>query len=448
MTDSIVPYRQQAWPRIGLGVWLVSAWLGFLSDEAWAQGLGGSQDGGMLSLLGEHLMVLQIACGVSALIFVICLIWEIWVAIQLRRNGGGLPVEDPEKPYDVELPKKDDTDKEAPIVLDETEDPFKALLNKASNEDSESVGSRTRGGPYTPGYGSSSQKEAPKAESSEQVLKPYENISPKKSSEHIARGGAGGFSFDGSATISMSSIKSDAATGIGFAPPVPPKSAGGSGFAPPKPAAGNIGFASPKSSGSGGLAAPSKPAGGGIGFAPPKPAGGGIGFAPPKPAAGGLAAPSKPAGGGIGFGPPKPAGGGIGFTPPKPPSSSGGGIGFAPPKPAAGGINFASPKSPGAGGLATPPKPAAGGIGFAPSKPAAGGISFASPKSSGVGGGGLGGPKSGGLSLSGVGDLGGAPNKGTWAGVSGRSGELRIGGKPPEGAVMLGRGPALDIKRS
>ena len=413
MTDSIVPYRQQAWPRIGLGVWLVSAWLGFLSDEAWAQGLGGSQGGGMLSLLGEHLMVLQIACGVSALIFVICLIWEIWVAIQLRRNGGVLPVEDPEKPYDVELPKKDDTDKEAPIVLDETEDPFKALLNKASNEDSESVGSRTRGGPYTPGYGSSSKKEAPKAESSEQVLKPYENISPKKSSEHIARGEAGGFSFDGSATISMSSIKSDAATGIGFAPPVPPKSAGGSGFAPPKPAAGNIGFASPKSSGSGGLAAPSKPAGGGIGFAPPKP-----------------------------------AGGGIGFTPPKPPSSSGGGIGFAPPKPAAGGINFASPKSPGAGGLATPPKPAAGGIGFAPSKPAAGGISFASPKSSGVGGGGLGGPKSGGLSLSGVGDLGGAPNKGTGAGVSGRSGELRIGGKPPEGAVMLGRGPALDIKRS
>ncbi len=325
MNYSIAPYRaalRKSVAAVGAAMVLFcqSCW-------AWAQDAeSAAGDGGFVQTLASHMLTLQIVCGAAVAVFVICLCWEVWVTVQLRQNGGVLPEPEPE---DEEKAEKES--RFTPPVLDETEDPFKALLNKASSTDEEKEEKKTSSS-------SSGQDSSSDGTTGAKKFEPYKNIEPvKNSSEPITRRDKEVPSFDGNATIAVNAGFSGQRTG---------------GFG--QTTSGAIGFGAPAKQQSIGFAPPKAP-GAGVGFAPPKAPGAGVGFAPPK-------SPSA----GVGFAPPKSPRAGVGFAPPKAP---GAGVGFAPPKAPGAGIGFAPPKSPGAGvGFAPPKAPASAPAGFAPPK--------------------------------------------------------------------------------
>ena len=295
-------------------------------------------------------------------VFVICLCWEVWVTVQLRQNGGVLPEPEPEKEEKVEKESRF-----TPPVLDETEDPFKALLNKASSADENKKEEEKES--------SSASKSSEKEDSNDgapgaKKFEPYKNIEPvKNSSDRITRRDKEVPSFDGNATIAVSAGFSGQRTGgFGHAP------SGGIGFGtPPKPPAqsGAIGFGAPAKQQSIGFAPPKSPAAG-VGFAPPKSPTSGVGFAPPN-------SPSA----GVGFAPPKSPSAGVGFAPPKSPASGGG---FAPPKsPSSAPAGFAPPKHSnlGMGPGASAARPVAPAGAARPSAPFGGGTGAARPTASG-----------------------------------------------------------------
>lgn len=375
MNYSIAPYRL----ALRRGVAAVGAVVAFFcqSCRAWAQGgEAAAGESGVVQFLASHILTLQIVCGAAVAVFVICLCWEVWVTVQLRQNGGVLPEPEPEE--------EEKTEKESrftPPVLDETEDPFKALLNKASSADEDKQEEEDKAQAFV--------SKAPETEKvgsdipGAKKFEPYKNIEPvKNSNDRITRRDKEIPSFDGSATIAVNAgISGQRTGGFGHAP------GGAIGFGtPPKP---------PSSSGAVGFGAPAKQQS--IGFAPPKSPGSGVGFAPPKTPSSGVGfAPPKPPGSGVGFVPPKPPAPGVGFAPPKPPVP---GVGFAPPKPPAPGVGFAPPKPPAPGVGFAPPKPPAPGVGFAPPKPSTSGVGFAPPKSPVSPPAGFSSPKHGGLNM-------------------------------------------------
>ncbi len=356
MNYSIAPYRA----ALRKSVVAVGAAMALFCQSCWAWAQDAetaASDGGFVQTLASHLLTLQIICGAAVAVFVICLCWEVWVTVQLRQNGGVLPEPEPEEEEKVEKESRF-----TPPVLDETEDPFKALLNKASSADENKKEEEKES--------SSASKSSEKEDSNDGVpgakkFEPYKNIEPvKNSSDRITRRDKEVPSFDGNATIAVSAGFSGQRTGgFGHAP------SGGIGFGtPPKPPAqsGAIGFGAPAKQQSIGFAPPKSPAAG-VGFAPPKSPAAGVGFAPPKsPAAGVGFAPPKSPSAGVGFAPPKSPSAGVGFAPPKSPSA---GVGFAPPKSPSAGVGFAPPKSPASGGGFAPPKsPSSAPAGFAPPK--------------------------------------------------------------------------------
>ncbi len=350
MNYSIAPYRA----ALRRSVVAVGAAMALFSQScwAWAQDAGtAAGDGGFVQTLASHLLTLQIVCGAAVAVFVVCLCWEVWVTVQLRQNGGVLPEPEPEEEEKVEKESRF-----APPVLDETEDPFKALLNKASSTDEDKKEEEKK-------ESSSASKSSEKEDNGGNIpgakkFEPYKNIEPvKNSSDRITRRDKEVPSFDGNATIAVSAGFSGQRTGgFGHAP------GGGIGFGtPPKP---------PTQSGAIGFGAPAKQQN--IGFAPPKSPTSGVGFAPPK-------SPTS----GVGFAPPKSPTSGVGFAPPKSPTS---GVGFAPPKSPTSGVGFAPPKSPSAGMGFAPPKSPTSGVGFAPPKsPSSAPAGFAPPKHSSLG---------------------------------------------------------------
>ena len=361
MNYSIAPYRAALRKSVAaMGAVMV---LFCQSCWAWAQDAEtAASDGGFVQTLASHILTLQIICGAAVAVFVICLCWEVWVTVQLRQNGGVLP-----EPESQEEEKTEKESRFTPPVLDETEDPFKALLNKASSadEDKKEEESKATSSPseFSETYKASGSTTGAKK------FEPYKNIEPvKNSNDRITRRDKEVPSFDGNATIAVGAGFSGQRTGgFGHAP------GGGIGFGtPPKPPAqsGAIGFGAPAKQQSIGFAPPKSPTSG-VGFAPPKAPGAGVGFAPPK-------AP----GAGVGFAPPKAPGAGVGFAPPKAPAS---GVGFAPPKSPTSGVGFAPPKAPGSGVGFAPPKAPGAGVGFAPPKsPSSAPASFAPPKHGGL----------------------------------------------------------------
>ena len=344
MNYSIAPYRA----ALRRSVVAVGAAMALFSQSCWAWAQDAetaASEGGFVQTLASHMLTLQIVCGAAVAVFVICLCWEVWVTVQLRQSGGVLPEPEPE-----EEEKAEKESRFTPPVLDETEDPFKALLNKASSAD-EDKGEEDKAS-------SSISKPSEKEDSNGGVpgakkFEPYKNIEPvKNSNDRITRRDKEVPSFDGNATIAVSAGFSGQRTGgfghatsgaIGFG--TPPK-------APAQPGA--IGFGAPAKQQSIGFAPPKSPATG-VGFAPPKSPATGVGFAPPKPPATG-----------VGFAPPKSPATGVGFAPPKSPAT---GVGFAPPKSPTSGVGFAPPKSPASGvGFAPPKSPSSAPAGFAPPK--------------------------------------------------------------------------------
>ncbi|MGM9991673.1 MAG: hypothetical protein ACI376_02345, partial [Candidatus Bruticola sp.] len=260
-----------------------------LSCRAWAQEAGGeaaASSGGFVQTLASHILILQIVCGVSAAVFVVCLCWEVWVSIQLHQNGGVLPEPEPDQQESESEAGKDS--RFEPPVLDETEDPFKALLNKASSSDDskkteEESKTSSRSTAAESGSGFSGVKK----------LEPYKNVEPIKSSERITRRDQEVPTFDGEATIAVgASVASSKTGGLGVV------SGGAIGFGtPPKPPAQPaVGFGSPTKQQNIGFAPPKSPTSGAVGFAPPKsPVSGPASFSPPK----------SPTSGAVGFAPPK-----------------------------------------------------------------------------------------------------------------------------------------------
>jgi len=364
MNYSIAPYRA----ALRKSVVAVGAAMALFCQSCWAWAQDAetaASDGGFVQTLASHLLTLQIICGAAVAVFVICLCWEVWVTVQLRQNGGVLPEPEPEEEEKVEKESRF-----TPPVLDETEDPFKALLNKASSADEDKKEEEKES--------SSASKSSEREDSNDGVpgakkFEPYKNIEPvKNSSDRITRRDKEVPSFDGNATIAVSAGFSGQRTGgFGHAP------SGGIGFGtPPKPPAqsGAIGFGAPAKQQSIGFAPPKSPAAG-VGFAPPKSPSAGVGFAPPKsPSAGVGFAPPKSPSAGVGFAPPKSPASGVGFAPPKSPSSAP--AGFAPPKHSnlgmGPGASAARPVAP--AGAARPSAPFGGGTGAA--RPAASGDSW------------------------------------------------------------------------
>jgi len=297
MNYSIAPYRaalRKSVAAVGAAMVLFcqSCW-------AWAQDAeSAAGDGGFVQTLASHMLTLQIVCGAAVAVFVICLCWEVWVTVQLRQNGGVLPEPEPE---DEEKAEKES--RFTPPVLDETEDPFKALLNKASSTDEEKEEKKTSSS-------SSGQDSSSDGTTGAKKFEPYKNIEPvKNSSEPITRRDKEVPSFDGNATIAVNAGFSGQRTGgfgqttsgaIGFGAPAKQQSIG---FAPPKSPRAGVGFAPPKAPGAGVGFAPPKAPGAGIGFAPPKSPGAGVGFAPPKAPASAPAGFAPPKHGGLGMGP-------------------------------------------------------------------------------------------------------------------------------------------------
>ena len=361
MNYSIAPYRA----ALRKSVVAVGAAMALFCQSCWAWAQDAetaASDGGFVQTLASHLLTLQIICGAAVAVFVICLCWEVWVTVQLRQNGGVLPEPEPEEEEKVEKESRF-----TPPVLDETEDPFKALLNKASSADENKKEEEKES--------SSASKSSEKEDSNDGVpgakkFEPYKNIEPvKNSSDRITRRDKEVPSFDGNATIAVSAGFSGQRTGgFGHAP------SGGIGFGtPPKPPAqsGAIGFGAPAKQQSIGFAPPKSPAAG-VGFAPPKSPTSGVGFAPPK-------SPSA----GVGFAPPKSPSAGVGFAPPKSPASGGG---FAPPKsPSSAPAGFAPPKHSnlGMGPGASAARPVAPAGAARPSAPFGGGTGAARPTASG-----------------------------------------------------------------
>ena len=361
MNYSIAPYRA----ALRKSVVAVGAAMALFCQSCWAWAQDAetaASDGGFVQTLASHLLTLQIICGAAVAVFVICLCWEVWVTVQLRQNGGVLPEPEPEKEEKVEKESRF-----TPPVLDETEDPFKALLNKASSADENKKEEEKES--------SSASKSSEKEDSNDgapgaKKFEPYKNIEPvKNSSDRITRRDKEVPSFDGNATIAVSAGFSGQRTGgFGHAP------SGGIGFGtPPKPPAqsGAIGFGAPAKQQSIGFAPPKSPAAG-VGFAPPKSPTSGVGFAPPK-------SPSA----GVGFAPPKSPSAGVGFAPPKSPASGGG---FAPPKsPSSAPAGFAPPKHSnlGMGPGASAARPVAPAGAARPSAPFGGGTGAARPTASG-----------------------------------------------------------------
>ena len=361
MNYSIAPYRA----ALRKSVVAVGAAMALFCQSCWAWAQDAetaASDGGFVQTLASHLLTLQIICGAAVAVFVICLCWEVWVTVQLRQNGGVLPEPEPEKEEKVEKESRF-----TPPVLDETEDPFKALLNKASSADENKKEEEKES--------SSASKSSEKEDSNDGVpgakkFEPYKNIEPvKNSSDRITRRDKEVPSFDGNATIAVSAGFSGQRTGgFGHAP------SGGIGFGtPPKP---------PAQSGAIGFGAPAKQQG--IGFAPPKSPAAGVGFAPPKSPTSGVGfAPPKSPSAGVGFAPPKSPSAGVGFAPPKSPASGGG---FAPPKsPSSAPAGFAPPKhgNLGMGPGASAARPVAPAGAARPSVPFGGGTGAARPTASG-----------------------------------------------------------------
>ena len=288
MNYSIAPYRAALRKSVAaMGAVMV---LFCQSCWAWAQDAEtAAGDGGFVQTLASHILTLQIICGAAVAVFVICLCWEVWVTVQLRQNGGVLP-----EPESQEEEKTEKESRFTPPVLDETEDPFKALLNKASSADEEKKEKESKA-TSSPSESSETDK-ASGSTTGAKKFEPYKNIEPvKNSNDRITRRDKEVPSFDGNATIAVNAGFSGQRTGgFGHAP------GGGIGFGtPPKP---------PAQSGAIGFGAPAKQQS--IGFAPPKSPTSGVGFAPPK-------AP----GAGVGFAPPKAPGAGVGFAPPRPPET-------------------------------------------------------------------------------------------------------------------------------
>lgn len=340
-----------------------AVWLAWSSQAAWAQEasleVAGGREASFFQTLIPHLPYLWIALYTCAALFVICLIWEVSVAIQLKANGGVLP--EPPEPAVESAPAASSLPSYVPPVLDEEEEPFKALLNKAreSDERRQKEKAKEKAAPApTP---------APTAPEPSGPV-PYRNIDPVRTGDVVTRRdpnkAASPTSPSAPAPGFGSKTMGFGATTSGFAtkPANAPIGFGGAAAPAPNP------FAPPKAPTS--PAAPSVAPGGGIalpksggGFAPPKsssattlPLGSTTsGFAPaPKQAAGGFAPPKAPGGG---FTPPKASG----FAPPKAPGAafgSGTAVGFTPPKAPSGG--FAPPKAPGF----APPK--GGGAAFLP----------------------------------------------------------------------------------
>ncbi|MGN0012971.1 MAG: hypothetical protein ACI37J_06640, partial [Candidatus Bruticola sp.] len=260
MNYSIAPYRAALRKSVAaMGAVMV---LFCQSCWAWAQDAEtAAGDGGFVQTLASHILTLQIICGAAVAVFVICLCWEVWVTVQLRQNGGVLP-----EPESQEEEKTEKESRFTPPVLDETEDPFKALLNKASSadEDKKEEESKATSSPseFSETYKASGSTTGAKK------FEPYKNIEPvKNSNDRITRRDKEVPSFDGNATIAVGAGFSGQRTGgFGHAP------GGGIGFGtPPKP---------PAQSGAIGFGAPAKQQS--IGFAPPKSPTSGVGFAPPK----------------------------------------------------------------------------------------------------------------------------------------------------------------------
>mgnify|MGYP004544727719 CR=1 FL=1 len=428
MNYSIAPYRA-AWRK---GVAVLGAAVVFFcqSCRAWGQEAeGAAAGGGLVQTLASHMLTLQIVCAVAVVVFVTCLCWEAWVAIQLRQNGGVLPEPEPEK---TEEPDKES--RFTPPVLDETEDPFKALLNKASSADEEKK-EEEKSSPSLASKPSESEALGSSTPGAKK-FEPYKNIEPLKSSEgHITRRDKEVPSFDGNATIAVNAGFAGQRTGgfghvpggtVGFgAPPKAPSPSGAIPFGAPAQQQ-SIGFAPPKSPAAGGFALPKAPSSG-VGFAPPKP-----------PAAGGFAPPKSPTSG-------------VGFAPPRSPAAGG----FAPPKSPTSGVGFAPPKSPAAGGFA-PPKSPTSGVGFAPPKslssaPAA----FAPPKhgSLGMGSGASAvrpvAPPAGGARPSAPFGVGPGAARPAASSASGESWKALANDMEQKGAARGGgRSQSLDIKRS
>ena len=149
--------------------------------------------------LAAHVGALTISLYVLIGILVLLLAWEGWVQYELHKIGGDLSLlDDPEEEKQKVKEKKD---KFVPPVIDDGENPFRALLNKAK----EGEGALEAAPPKPP------RKEAYHA-----------GADPAKAPASIHREAAADVpQFDGSATIAVGGLSGS--TPIGAAPFGPPK---------------------------------------------------------------------------------------------------------------------------------------------------------------------------------------------------------------------------------
>ncbi|MBQ7502062.1 hypothetical protein IJT93_05020 [bacterium] len=359
---------------------------GLSAEPVLAAPVSGSESSqqGFIGMLTAHEGIIWIAFYAVLTVFIILLGWEIWVRMQIKQNGGMLPEAPSDGGSDLDEDSENDDSFTSP-VLDESEDPFKALLNKASGDESKAAVPKDKKPEAAP-------KPAPAPEVRPPVNAPARepfrnNVNINTDTEHIKRRppaapavNLGGFNGNVTVNVAGSPAGGPMPSGQRGAPPP-----GRVGFTPPKPVQGSMQFAANAGRGE---HKPAAPAGagmpvGGPGFsgaaaanAPARPnAPGGVGLVPPKPPAAPVSAnmappvnrpnvnaPAPPMRRGpvsppaVNFSKP---GAATGVTPPKHVglgnNSPGGrpapGINVGPPKPPAmpfGGGGFNAPKSPGA----------------------------------------------------------------------------------------------------
>lgn len=348
---------------------------------AHTSGSEGSQQSGFMALLSANEGIIWIAFYAVLTIFIVLLGWEIWVRLQIKQNGGVMPDVPSDGEADADGSDSGKDDMFTSPVLDESEDPFKALLNKASNDEPKNAPKDNK-----PEAVAVKPAPAPDLAPAANVpaREPFRNnVNINTDTDHIKRRAPaappvnGGFNGNATVNVSAASAAGPIPSGQRGAPPP-----GRVGFTPPKPVQGSVQF-----SANPGLVEhkPAAPAGSGMPM-------GGPGFNGAAP----VAPPARPK-----------APGGVGLVPPKPPAAPGGGNMMppvnrpnvnapAPPvrRPPAGppAVNFGKPGAP-AG--VTPPKHVGLGNNMPGGRPAAN-INVGPPKPPAMpfGGGGFNAPKS------------------------------------------------------
>ena len=256
------------------GVFSTAAFLSAGIGCAYAQGAEKeiSEQSGLVGMLASHEGILWISFYIVLTVFVLLLGWEIWVQIQIKQNGGVLPELEPETPAAGNSTSENHVSE--PVAFDTSEDPFKALLNKASGDSEDN---------------SFSSKPNPTFEAPAAAAPPKEpfrnNADANQDTDHVKRRPVSQpIAFDGSTTVPVGGSRmfpssehhavssasapqvsapkaAPAAQGVGFMPPKPP-------VRPPEPARavsiGNV----PRPAASGSLGFGSQPQRSGVPVAP------------------------------------------------------------------------------------------------------------------------------------------------------------------------------------